>query len=96
MGGSAIDTNTSLPHHQITTRRHCHNRINLRVGETFWSQNQSKNIDSYLGGPIMSHPREQIIDDVRRQLNELRQSTAHSQMLIDAITSNLNLSLIHI
>lgn len=38
----------------------------------------------------MSHPREQIIDDVRRQLNELRQRTAHSQMLIDAITSNLN------
>ena len=38
----------------------------------------------------MSYHREQIIDDVRRQLDELRASTKHSQMLIDAITSNLN------
>ena len=38
----------------------------------------------------MSHPQDRIIADVRRQLDELRQSTAHSQMLIDAITSNLN------
>lgn len=39
----------------------------------------------------MPHPRDQLIEDVHRQLSELRESTQHSRALIDEIQSNLNL-----